>query len=99
MRGFQGSAEQASCPLLPVDALPVSSAGITSEPSELTPRPRQVAGRGLGEGAFATGHWATPPWQPFAGKWHQADFKGTSNCSLKAPTGPLSIQSHLGAAC
>ena len=95
--------ERAGCPLLPVwTALPVSSAGITSEPSELTPQPRQVAGeQRAGEGTRghrALGH--TPRGSHSPGKWHQTDFKGTSNCSLKAPTGPFNYsKSHLGAAC
>lgn len=63
--------ERAGCPLLPVwTALPVSSAGITSEPSELTPQPRQVAGeqRAGGGNSRPQGTGPHPPRQPFAGE-------------------------------
>lgn len=90
--------ERAGCPLLPVWTALASPRSPRSSPHSPG---RWQGSRGLGEGTRghrALGH--TPRGSHSPGKWHQTDFKGTSNCSLKAPTGPFNYsKSHLGAAC
>ena len=59
---------------------------------------RKRAGWAGGTGnTRATGHWAPARVVPVCqGKGSQADFKGTSNRSLKAPAGPFSYSESPG---